>query len=64
MLANGVKVENLRRMLGHKNIMQTMRYAKVLDQSVHDEYQMIGEKLMASDSARGQVPGSPKPANM
>jgi integrase len=56
MLANGVKVENLRRMLGHKNIMQTMRYAKVLDQSVHDEYQMIGEKLMASDSARGQSP--------
>lgn len=56
MLANGVKVENLRRMLGHKNIMQTMRYAKVLDQSVHDEYAMIGEKLMASDSARGQSP--------
>jgi len=64
MLANGVKVENLRRMLGHKNIAQTMRYAKVLDQSVHDEYQMIGEKLTASaadsadaaDSVRGQVP--------
>jgi len=67
MLANGVKVENLRRMLGHKNIMQTMRYAKVLDQSVHDEYQMIGAKIASAadaDSARGQVPGSPNPANM
>lgn len=68
MLANGVKVENLRRMLGHKNIMQTMRYAKVLDQSVHDEYQMIGAKIASAadvaDSARGQVPGSPKPASM
>ena len=47
MLANGVKVENLRRMLGHKNIAQTMRYAKVLDQSVIDEYQMIEAKLDA-----------------
>lgn len=53
MLANGVKVENLRRMLGHKNIAQTMRYAKVLDQSVIDEYQMIEAKL----DARGSMPG-------
>ena len=45
MLANGVKVENLRRMLGHKNIMQTMRYAKVLAQSVHDDYDMINAKF-------------------
>jgi hypothetical protein len=50
MLANGVKVENLKRMLGHKNIAQTMRYAKVLDQSVIDEYLMIEAKL----DARGQ----------
>lgn len=45
MLANGVKVENLRRMLGHKNIMQTMRYAKVLAQSVHDDYDMVNAKF-------------------
>ena len=45
MLANGVKVENLRRMLGHKNIQQTMRYAKVLAQSVHDDYAMVEAKL-------------------
>lgn len=53
MLANGVKIENLRRMLGHKNIQQTMRYAKVLAQSVHDDYAMVEAKL----DARGQVPG-------
>lgn len=53
MLSNGVKVENLRRMLGHKNIQQTMRYAKVLAQSVHDDYAMVEAKL----DARGQVPG-------
>jgi site-specific recombinase XerD len=53
MLSNGVKVQNLRRMLGHKNIQQTMRYAKVLAQSVHDDYAMVEAKL----DARGQVPG-------
>ena len=47
MLANGVKIENLRRMLGHKNIQQTMRYAKVLAQSVHDDYAMVEAKLDA-----------------
>ena len=45
MLSNGVKVENLKRMLGHKNIQQTMRYAKVLAQSVHDDYAMVEAKL-------------------
>ena len=53
MLANGVKIENLRRMLGHKNIQQTMRYAKVLAQSVHDDYAMVEAKL----DAKGRVPG-------
>ena len=53
MLSNGVKIENLRRMLGHKNIQQTMRYAKVLAQSVHDDYAMVEAKL----DVRGQVPG-------
>jgi hypothetical protein len=33
------------RMLGHKKIQQTMRYAKVLAKDVHDEYGMIAEKL-------------------
>ena len=45
MLSNGVKIENLSKMLGHTNIIQTQRYAKVLAQSVHDEYDKINEKL-------------------
>jgi hypothetical protein len=32
-------------MLGHTNITQTQRYAKVIAQSVHDDYDMIAEKL-------------------
>lgn len=45
MLRHGVKIENLARMLGHANIKHTQIYAKVLAQSVHEEFDMINEKL-------------------
>ena len=45
MLSNGVKIENVSRMLGHTNITQTQRYAKVIAQSVHDDYAMVKAKL-------------------
>lgn len=45
MLRNGVKIENLARMLGHTNITQTQRYAKVLAVSVQEEFEMIEKKL-------------------
>ena len=47
MLRNGAKIENVSRMLGHTNITQTQRYAKVLAQSVHDDFDMIAEKMAA-----------------
>ena len=47
MLRQGVKVENLQRMLGHKNIRQTMRYAKVLAESVHEDFDMVAAKMAA-----------------
>lgn len=46
MLRNHVKIENLSKMLGHTNIIQTQRYAKVLSQSVHEEFQNIHQKLI------------------
>ena len=45
MLRNGVKIENVSRMLGHTNITQTQRYAKVIAQSVHEEFDRIAKKL-------------------
>ena len=45
MLRNGVKIENLARMLGHTNITQTQRYAKVLAMSVQEEFEMIEKKM-------------------
>lgn len=45
MLRNGVSVENLARMLGHKRITQTLRYAKVLALSVHDDFDKVSKIL-------------------
>lgn len=54
MLRNGVKIENVSKMLGHTNITQTQRYAKVLAQSVHEDFDMI-EKKMNSKNRKGIV---------
>lgn len=45
MLRMGAKIENVSRMLGHTNIKQTQRYAKVLAESVHDDFEMVREKM-------------------
>ena len=45
MLRMGVKIENLSKMLGHTNITQTQKYAKVMAQSVHDDFDMVARKL-------------------
>jgi integrase len=44
-LRKGVKIENLARMLGHTNITQTQRYAKVVAQSVHDDFDKLADAL-------------------
>jgi hypothetical protein len=33
------------RMMGHKKIEQTLKYAKVLAKDVHEDFDMIAEKL-------------------
>ena len=45
MLSNGAKIENVSRMLGHTNITQTQRYAKVLAKDVHDDFDKVAKKL-------------------
>lgn len=44
-LRHGVKIENLARMLGHTNITQTQRYAKVVAASVHEEFDKLGAAI-------------------
>lgn len=48
MLANGAEIQNVSRMLGHASIKQTQRYAKVLAQSVHKDFEKVAEKLNKS----------------
>ena len=45
MLSNGAKIENVSRMMGHTNITQTQRYAKVLAKDVYDDFDMVAEKM-------------------
>lgn len=45
MLNNGVELHNLQRMMGHKDIKMTMRYAKALAKGVHADFDMIEEKM-------------------
>ena len=45
MLRNGAKFENVSKMLGHSNIRTTQRYAKVLAESVHEDFNKIEELL-------------------
>ena len=39
------RVENLQKMMGHRRITQTLRYSKVLAESVHEDYDRIYDKL-------------------
>lgn len=41
MLRHGAKLENVSKMLGHRSITQTLRYAKVMAQSVHEDFDKI-----------------------
>lgn len=45
MLRHGAKIENVSRMLGHTNITQTQRYAKVMAESVHDDFRKVSRKI-------------------
>ena len=45
MLSHGAKIENVSRMMGHTNITQTQRYAKVLAKDVYDDFDKIAKKL-------------------
>lgn len=45
MLANGAKIENVSRMMGHTNITQTQRYAKVQAKEVYDDFDKVAKRF-------------------
>ena len=45
MLRQGVPIEHVSRMLGHTNITQTQRYAKIVAEDIHNDFRKVAEKL-------------------
>jgi site-specific recombinase XerD len=44
-LTNGVPIESVSKMLGHKNLRTTQHYAKVLDKKVSEDMKILREKF-------------------
>lgn len=49
MLRNGASIENVSKMLGHTNITQTQRYAKVQAQAVYDDFERVAAKMAPAE---------------
>ncbi len=48
-LTNGVPIESVSKMLGHKNLRTTQHYAKVLDRKVSDDMRILKEKYLGKN---------------
>lgn len=48
-LSNGVPIETVGQMLGHKNLRTTQHYAKIIDRKVSDDMQVLKKKLGIQD---------------
>jgi len=44
-LSNGVPMESVSKMLGHKNLKTTQHYAKVLDKKLSDDMNVLKKKI-------------------
>lgn len=59
-LTNGVPIESVSKMLGHKNLRTTQHYAKILDRKVSDDMKVLRTKLMLKESSCTQKILAPK----
>lgn len=50
-LSNGVPIESVSKMLGHKNLQTTQHYAKILDRKVSDDMAVLRERLKLNISS-------------
>ena len=46
-LTNGVPIESVSKMLGHRSLKTTQHYAKILDQKVSDDMMMLRSRFAA-----------------
>lgn len=49
-LSNGVPMESVSKMLGHKNLKTTQHYARVLDRKISDDMNLLKAKMQTKDS--------------
>lgn len=53
MLRNGVPIEHVSKMLGHRKITQTQRYAKLMAQDIYSQFDKVETAMELSDKKRG-----------
>lgn len=51
-LTNGVPIESVSKMLGHKNLRTTQHYAKVLDKKVSEDMKILRDKFTSNEIAK------------
>ena len=54
-LTNGVPIETVSKMLGHKNLHTTQHYAKVLDRKVSEDMQILKDKFLKANNAKSEI---------
>ncbi len=54
-LTNGVPIESVSKMLGHKNIRTTQHYAKIVDRKVGDDMKILKERLQFNSLKNKEV---------
>lgn len=59
-LTNGVPIESVSKMLGHKSLKTTQHYAKILDRKVRDDMAILKEKLALKKSKAAENSTSTK----
>ncbi|MCK0156372.1 site-specific integrase [Cellulophaga sp. F20128] len=53
-LSNGVPIETVGKMLGHKNLRTTQHYAKIIDRKVNDDMKILQEKMASDKKKKGK----------